>query len=151
MKLTKKILAVVLSVLFVVGVFAGCSSKDANTKDTTTKASATQLTIRTSSQLLTKLVRLSELLMKTRFTRLMFLKVRNAQRLLQTLLTRDAQSSLPTASVTSLTLLKLLRSILKFSSAIQQVQELIQKVLTTITMHSLQFTKADILQVLLQV
>ena len=40
MKLTKKILAVVLSVLFVVGVFAGCSSKDANTKDTTTKASA---------------------------------------------------------------------------------------------------------------
>ena len=39
MKLTKKILAVVLSVLFVVGVFAGCSSKDANTKDTTTKAS----------------------------------------------------------------------------------------------------------------
>ena len=36
MKLTKKILAV----LFVVGVFAGCSSKDANTKDTTTKASA---------------------------------------------------------------------------------------------------------------
>ena len=32
MKLTKKILAVVLSVLFVVGVFAGCSSKDANTK-----------------------------------------------------------------------------------------------------------------------
>ena len=86
MKLTKKILAVVLSVLFVVGVFAGCSSKDANTKDTTTKASSftmrTQLTIRTSSQLLTKLVRLSELLMKTRFTRLMFLKVRNAQRLL---------------------------------------------------------------------
>ena len=40
MKLTKKILAVVLSVLFVVGVFAGCSSKDANTKYTTTKASA---------------------------------------------------------------------------------------------------------------
>ena len=40
MKLTKKILAVVLSVLFVVGVFAGCSSKDANIKDTTTKASA---------------------------------------------------------------------------------------------------------------
>ena len=40
MKLTKKILAVVLSVLFVVGVFAGCSSKDANAKDTTTKASA---------------------------------------------------------------------------------------------------------------
>lgn len=40
MKLTKKILAVVLSVLFVVGVFAGCSSKDAITKDTTTKASA---------------------------------------------------------------------------------------------------------------
>ena len=40
MKLTKKILAVVLSVLFVVRVFAGCSSKDANTKDTTTKASA---------------------------------------------------------------------------------------------------------------
>ena len=40
MKLTKKILAVVLSVLFVVGVFAGCSSKDANTMDTTTKASA---------------------------------------------------------------------------------------------------------------
>ena len=40
MKLTKKILAVVLSVLFVVGVFAGCSSIDANTKDTTTKASA---------------------------------------------------------------------------------------------------------------
>lgn len=40
MKLTKKILAVVLSVLFVVSVFAGCSSKDANTKDTTTKASA---------------------------------------------------------------------------------------------------------------
>ena len=40
MKFTKKILAVVLSVLFVVGVFAGCSSKDANTKDTTTKASA---------------------------------------------------------------------------------------------------------------
>ena len=40
MKLTKKILAVVLSVLFVVGVLAGCSSKDANTKDTTTKASA---------------------------------------------------------------------------------------------------------------
>ena len=40
MKLTKKILAVVLSVLFVVGVFSGCSSKDANTKDTTTKASA---------------------------------------------------------------------------------------------------------------
>ena len=40
MKLTKKILAVVLSVLFVVGVFAGCSSKDANTNDTTTKASA---------------------------------------------------------------------------------------------------------------
>ena len=40
MKLTKKILAVVLSVLFVVGVFAGCSSNDAKDKDTTTKASA---------------------------------------------------------------------------------------------------------------
>ena len=40
MKLTKKILAVVLSVLFVVGVFAGCSSKAANTKETSTKASA---------------------------------------------------------------------------------------------------------------
>ena len=40
MKLTKKILAVVLSVLFVVGVFAGCSSNSAKDKDTTTKASA---------------------------------------------------------------------------------------------------------------
>lgn len=41
MKLTKKILAVVLSVLFVVGVFAGCSSSgDKDEKDTTTKASA---------------------------------------------------------------------------------------------------------------
>lgn len=32
MKLTKKILAVVLSVLFVVGVFAGCSANNADDK-----------------------------------------------------------------------------------------------------------------------
>lgn len=41
MKLTKKILAVVLSVLFVVGVFAGCSANNANDKDEKTKSSAT--------------------------------------------------------------------------------------------------------------
>ena len=41
MKLTKKILAVVLSVLFVVGVFAGCSAKHADDKDEKTKSSAT--------------------------------------------------------------------------------------------------------------
>lgn len=41
MKLTKKILAVVLSVLFVVGVFAGCSANNADDKDEKTKSSAT--------------------------------------------------------------------------------------------------------------
>lgn len=41
MKLTKKILAVVLSVLFVVGVFAGCSANNADDKDKKTKSSAT--------------------------------------------------------------------------------------------------------------
>lgn len=41
MKLTKKILAVVLSVLFVVGVFAGCSANNAEDKDEKTKSSAT--------------------------------------------------------------------------------------------------------------
>ena len=40
MKLTKKILAVVLSVLFVVGVFAGCSANNADDKGETTKSSA---------------------------------------------------------------------------------------------------------------
>ena len=40
MKLTKKILAVVLSVLFVVGVFAGCSANKADDKDEKTKSSA---------------------------------------------------------------------------------------------------------------
>ncbi len=40
MKLTKKILAVVLSVLFVVGVFAGCSANNADDKSETTKSSA---------------------------------------------------------------------------------------------------------------
>ena len=40
MKLTKKILAVVLSVLFVVGVFAGCSANNADDKDEKTKSSA---------------------------------------------------------------------------------------------------------------
>ena len=41
MKLTKKILAVVLSVLFVVGVFAGCSANNADDKGEKTKSSAT--------------------------------------------------------------------------------------------------------------
>ena len=41
MKLTKKILAVVLSVLFVVGVFAGCSANNADDKGEITKSSAT--------------------------------------------------------------------------------------------------------------
>lgn len=41
MKLTKKILAVVLSVLFVVGVLAGCSANNADDKDEKTKSSAT--------------------------------------------------------------------------------------------------------------
>ena len=41
MKITKKILAVVLSVLFVVGVFAGCSANNADDKDEKTKSSAT--------------------------------------------------------------------------------------------------------------
>ncbi len=41
MKLTKRILAVVLSVLFVVGVFAGCSANNADDKDEKTKSSAT--------------------------------------------------------------------------------------------------------------
>lgn len=41
MKLTKKILAVVLSVLFVVGVFAGCSANNADDKNEKTKSSAT--------------------------------------------------------------------------------------------------------------
>jgi len=41
MKLTKKILAVVLSVLFVVGVFAGCSANNADDKDEKTKSSVT--------------------------------------------------------------------------------------------------------------
>ena len=41
MKLTKKILAVVLSVLFVVGVFAGCSANNADDKGGKTKSSAT--------------------------------------------------------------------------------------------------------------
>ena len=41
MKLTKKILAVVLSVLFVVGVFAGCSANKADDKGEKTKSSAT--------------------------------------------------------------------------------------------------------------
>lgn len=41
MKFTKKILAVVLSVLFVVGVFAGCSANNADDKGETTKSSAT--------------------------------------------------------------------------------------------------------------
>lgn len=41
MKLTKKILAVVLSVLFVVGVFVGCSANNADDKDEKTKSSAT--------------------------------------------------------------------------------------------------------------
>ena len=163
MKLTKKILAVVLSVLFVVGVFAGCSSKDANTKDTTTKASASSdmkvgfIFLHDENSTYDKnFITAADEACKT-------LGIADENKIYKTnvpegqecteaaLLTRDAQSSLPTASVTSLTLLKLLRSILKFSSAIQQVQELIQKVLTTITMHSLQFTKADILQVLLQV
>lgn len=40
MKFTKKILAVVLSVLFVVGVFAGCSANNADDKGETTKSSA---------------------------------------------------------------------------------------------------------------
>ena len=40
MKFTKKILAVVLSVLFVVGVFAGCSANNADNKGETTKSSA---------------------------------------------------------------------------------------------------------------
>lgn len=40
MKFTKKILAVVLSVLFVVGVFAGCSANNADDKGETTKTSA---------------------------------------------------------------------------------------------------------------
>jgi len=41
MKFTKKILAVVLSVLFVVGVFAGCSANKADDKGEKTKSSAT--------------------------------------------------------------------------------------------------------------
>ena len=41
MKLTKKILAVVLSVLFVVGVFAGCSANNDDDKGEKTKSSAT--------------------------------------------------------------------------------------------------------------
>lgn len=41
MKLTKKILAVVLSLLFVVGVFAGCSANNADDKGEKTKSSAT--------------------------------------------------------------------------------------------------------------
>lgn len=41
MKLTKKILAVVLSVLFVVGVFAACSANNADDKGEKTKSSAT--------------------------------------------------------------------------------------------------------------
>ena len=41
MKLTKKILAVVLSVLFVVGVFAGCAPNNAEDKGEKTKSSAT--------------------------------------------------------------------------------------------------------------
>ena len=41
MKLTKKILAVVLSVLFVVGVFAGCSANNTDDKGEKTKSSAT--------------------------------------------------------------------------------------------------------------
>lgn len=41
MKLAKKILAVVLSVLFVVGVFAGCSANNADDKGEKTKSSAT--------------------------------------------------------------------------------------------------------------
>lgn len=41
MKFTKKILAVVLSVLFVVGVFAGCSANNADDKGEKTKSSAT--------------------------------------------------------------------------------------------------------------
>ena len=41
MKLTKKILSVVLSVLFVVGVFAGCSANNADDKGEKTKSSAT--------------------------------------------------------------------------------------------------------------
>lgn len=43
MKLTKKILAVVLSVLFVVGVFAGCSANNADDKGEKTKSSATSV------------------------------------------------------------------------------------------------------------
>ena len=164
MKLTKKILAVVLSVLFVVGVFAGCSSKDANTKDTTTKASASSdikvgfIFLHDENSTYDKnFITAADEACKTLGiadeNKIYKTNVPEGQECTEaaTLLTRDAQSSLPTASVTSLTLLKLLRSILKFSSAIQQAQELIQKVLTTITMHSLQFTKADILQVLLQV
>ena len=68
----------------------------------------------------------------------------------KTLLTRDAQSSLQTALVMNHTSLKLQRNILMFSSAIQPVQELIQKAFLTITTHLLQFTKADTLQVLQQ-
>ena len=165
MKLTKKILAVVLSVLFVVGVFAGCSSKDANTKDTTTKASASSdmkvgfIFLHDENSTYDKnFITAADEACKT-------LGIADENKIYKTnvpegqecteaaldLVDKGCSIIFAVASVTSLTLLKLLRSILKFSSAIQQVQELIQKVLTTITMHSLQFTKADILQVLLQV
>ena len=148
MKLTKKILAVVLSVLFVVGVFAGCSSKDANTKDTTTKASASSdmkvgfIFLHDENSTYDKnFITAADEACKT-------LGIADENKIYKTNVPEGQEC---TEAALDLTLLKLLRSILKFSSAIQQVQELIQKVLTTITMHSLQFTKADILQVLLQV
>ena len=159
MKLTKKILAVVLSVLFVVGVFAGCSANNADDKDEKTKSSATSdmkvgfifLHDENSTYDKNFITAADEACKTLGIADENKIYKTNAPKPQKTLLTRDAQSSLQTALVMNHTSLKLQRNILMFSSAIQPVQELIQKAFLTITTHLLQFTKADTLQVLQQV